>query len=128
MIVNNSLGKTERLCSAKVINELFKNGRKFNNYPFRIFWKLSDTADLQCIRILVAVPKKNIAKAIQRNLIRRRIREIYRKNKGIFYNGLTNKTSKSLDIAFIFADNNILDYYELENRVISTFQKLGEFL
>lgn len=128
MIVNNSFSKTDRLCAAKVINELFKNGRKFNNYPLRVIWKLSDKEDSQRVKILISVPKKYLAKAVERNLIKRRIREAYRKNKNLLNTDLPEKTTKSINIAIIFDGKNIIGYNEIENKVISAFHKLAEFL
>jgi ribonuclease P protein component len=124
MKINNSFSKTERLCSTKVISELFESGRKFNNHPLRIIWRLSDKSDPQHIKILISVPKKYFTKAIERNLIKRRIREAYRKNKNILHSVLTEKASISVDIAFIFVGKNITDYNELETKVISVLQNL----
>lgn len=128
MIINNSFGKTERLYSAKVIRKLFDTGGKINNYPLRIIWKLTDKSDSQQVKILISVPKNKFAKAIERNLIKRHIREVYRKNKHILYTVLAEKELNSIDIAFIFTGKNIVEYNELENKVISGLQNLVEFL
>lgn len=127
MTLNYSFNKTERLSSVKVINELFAEGRKFNNYPFRIVWKLRESRNLPRAKILISVPKRVIALAVERNLIKRRIRESYRKNKNLLLLVLAGKTDKSVDIAFIFTANKIIEYNEIEKKVISSIYKLVEF-
>jgi ribonuclease P protein component len=128
MIINNSFGKSDRLCAAKEINELFESGRNFNNNPFKIIWRISDKRDPPNIKILISVPKKYFAKAVERNLIKRRIREAYRRNKEKFLFDLAEKSINSLLIAFIFAGKTIIEYNDIENKVISTLQKLVESL
>jgi ribonuclease P protein component len=125
MISNNSFGKTERLSSAKVIEKLFENGRKFSNYPFRIFWKVTDRNESTEIKVLVSVPKKFFSKAVERNLIKRRIREAYRKNKQILYNGIKTNSSQSIELAFIYAGKDIIEYHELEIKIISALQNIA---
>jgi ribonuclease P protein component len=128
MIINNSFGKTERLSSAKVIEKLFENGRKFSNYPFRIFWKVNDRTEGTEIKVLVSVPKKFFAKAVERNLIKRRVREAYRKNKQILYSGLKTNSPKSIDLAFIYIGKDIIEYHELEIKIISALQNITEHI
>jgi ribonuclease P protein component len=128
MILSNSFSKTERLCSAKVINELFKNGIKLNNYPLIFIWKLSNKSYPLQVKLLISVPKKYFAKATDRNLIKRRIREAYRKNKSDLCSHLTKETSKSIDIAIIYAGKKISDYYEIEVKVSSAFRNLAEYI
>jgi ribonuclease P protein component len=128
MIDRNSFGKKERLSSARVIGELFENGRRLNIYPLRIFWKHTDKQDPELVKIIISVPKKYFAKAVERNLIKRRIREAYRKNKNILGNVLREKRSNSIIIAFLYSGKNIIEYNELETKIISALQNLVKFI
>jgi ribonuclease P protein component len=128
MTGTNSFGKTERLSSAKAIEKLFKNGARFNNYPVKVYWKIRENQDVGQVKILISVPKKNFAKAVERNLIKRRIREVYRKNKHILLSELAKKNTTSIEIAFIYIGQNIIEYNELENKVISALQSLVQYL
>ena len=74
--------KEERLCSRSLINKLFHNGSSFVVYPFRIIYlpiaeKLPTGA-----QVLISVPKRKVKRAVMRNKIKRKIREVYRLQKG----------------------------------------------
>ena len=88
----NTFKKEERLCSKKSLDLLFKNGSSFLLYPYRITF----TFDTQCIttpaQIVINVAKKRYKRAVDRNLIKRRTREIYRLHKQeLLYASLAQK-------------------------------------
>ena len=76
-----SFPKEERLRSKKLIAELFRNGSSFNMYPLRFVFLKSDSNSSQFPQILISVSKKYFKKAVDRNRIKRQIREAYRLNK-----------------------------------------------
>ena len=75
-----SLPKSERLYKKKDIQELFDKGSSFYLYPFRIFVQKQSEQNIH--QVLFSVSKKNFKKAVDRNRIKRRMREAYRLNKG----------------------------------------------
>ena len=128
MAAENSFGKNERLSSGKDIDKLFARGKKFSVYPLRIFWKICEKEELGEVKIMISVPKKIFARAVDRNLIKRRIREAYRQNKQILLNDEIIKKNLSLEIAFIYNGKDIIEYHELESKVISVLQNIAELL
>ncbi|WP_262910323.1 ribonuclease P protein component [Rhodoflexus caldus] len=76
----NGLPKRERLKSKKMIQELFAKGSSLFLYPFKIAYLMpSSAADVGKLpQILVSVSRRNFRRAHDRNLIKRRCREIYR--------------------------------------------------
>ena len=81
--------KEERLCNKKLIDELFHNGSSFLCYPFKVSWLLTDTPQEFPAQVLLSVSKKRFKHAVDRNLLKRRIREAYRLNKQhSLYSGL----------------------------------------
>jgi ribonuclease P protein component len=115
--------KSERLCSKKAIADLFENGRSFYSFPFQIIWIKRDSEILQPSQVAISVTKKIFRNAVTRNLIRRRIREAYRRNKNILYNFLVTERT---NIAFIliFKDSSIPEYVTLEKAIVKAIAKL----
>lgn len=74
--------KEERLSSKKIIQELFDNGSSFYLYPFKVVYTLQPDKSLPN-QVLFSVPKRNFKKAVDRNRIKRQLREAYRLNKSL---------------------------------------------
>jgi len=81
-MLRNSLKKSERLKSTILIGQLVNSGHSFTVMPFKTYWKITTNTDHeQQARIAVIVPSKNFKRSVDRNLIKRRMREAYRINK-----------------------------------------------
>src|SRR6516165_6102438 len=89
-----TLGKNERLKKRKVIEEVFNSGESFSIYPLRVLYLISRDSTIDndtpgsgervpepILQFGVAVSKKNFKKAVDRNRIKRLIREAYRLQK-----------------------------------------------
>jgi ribonuclease P protein component len=115
--------KHERLKREKIIELLFSEGKHFWKSPFKVVWINHPLEGLSPAQILVVVPKKKIRKAVNRNLIKRRIREAYRLHKYEFYNCL-NKHENNCALAIIYTADEILPYTEIEEKIILVLQRL----
>jgi len=105
-----SFTKGEKLCGVRAINDLFSGGRTINLPPLRIIYRvLPGDPSLEPARVLISVPKRSFRKAVDRNLIKRRIREAYRQNKLPLIDSLTGNC-KHIDIAIIWNDTSIQPY------------------
>jgi len=115
--------KNERLCSLKLIEGLFNDGKVVFSYPFRIIWKQSTLETGFPSQVAITVPKRNFKKAVHRNLLKRRIREAFRKQKGILYAPLNEK---GITIIFMiqYTGKEISDYNAIEEAVAAALQKL----
>lgn len=115
-----TLSKAERLCSKKLIERLFAGGnRSFPAFPLRVVYMWIDgeegTAD---VSMLVSVPKKRFKHAVKRNLVKRQVREAYRRHKYILLDALqASQSGKRLVLAFIWLDNQVHASAELEYKV-----------
>ena len=82
-------GKNEKLKSTKVIDLLFKEGRSLQQYPIRFLWMRVDSeSNLQAS---VAVSKRFFAKAVDRNKLKRHLREAWRLQKNVIEAELLQK-------------------------------------
>jgi ribonuclease P protein component len=117
MVTNKeTFSKQERLCSKKAIEALFDKGKSFYCFPFLIVWSYSSTDLPFPAQVAFSVSKKGFKLAVTRNLIKRRTREAYRKNKVVLYNYLVS-TDKKVVFTMIYRGKTISDYITIEKSV-----------
>ncbi|GHE23500.1 ribonuclease P protein component [Sphingobacterium griseoflavum] len=120
--------KEERLCSKRLIDGLFHNGSSFVLYPYRIVFLLAnnqhdnDGPPAQCI---LSVSKKRFKRAVDRNFIKRRMREAYRLQKSSLY-GFLHEHSVHLLVAFQYIGKEKLPSVQLHQRMGLVLDKLKD--
>ncbi len=88
VVMKHTLGKEERLKSRKLIERLYKEGNSVKAFPLRMmFLQTEHTSNFPC-QVGVSVPKRNFKLAVDRNRLKRLMRETYRLQKEIVYNNL----------------------------------------
>ena len=100
------LGKKERLKSRKQIDSLFAGGKSFAAFPLRVVYRFESPAETPGIRVGVTAPKKHFKKAVDRNRIKRLLREAYRLQK----TGLTEAAlhgGKAANVFFMYTDKSL---------------------
>jgi len=120
-----SFKKEERITSKKLIQELFSKGSSFYLYPFKVIWLAKPDQNTGHRQILISVPKRKFKRAVDRNLLKRRIREAYRLNKQIISPLQINKT---FSIVYIYTTNKILPQNLISKKLISSLKKLEELV
>ncbi len=114
--------KNQRLKSEKDINQLFLSGKSIFSHPIKlVFFVRSDKPE--GFKVLFSVPKKHHKKAIQRNTIRRRMKEAFRIN-----NILNTIKADGLHFAFVYVSHEIVGYKAIENAVIKLLADLKTVL
>lgn len=117
------LKKAERLCSKKSIDALFTgtDSKSLSAYPIRIVYRHTEEAG---IRILVSVSKKRFRHAVDRNRVKRQIRETYRLNKHLLE--IIACSSTGMDIAFIWLTDKHLPSSLIATRMTTLLEKIAK--
>ena len=105
-----TFSKNERLSSLKDIDHLFKEGKSVTSSPIRLIWMEVGPRDLSTpvIRVMFAAPKKKFPRAVDRNRIKRLMRESYRLEKNrIFENVMSDQV---YNMVLMFTGNELPDF------------------
>ena len=117
--------KEERLCNKKLIDELFHNGSSFLCYPFKVSWLIVNEPLLFPAQVLFSVSKKRFKRAVDRNLIKRRIREAYRLYKQQYlYTGLQDCEMKII-FSIGFIGKEISSYELIDKKMLKLLNELS---
>jgi len=115
--------KGERLCSQKIIGELFTTGESFLAYPLKVVFLKTELSESFPVQAAFTVSKRNFKRAVDRNLLKRRMREAYRLNKPDLYNQIAEKNLQ-IAIMFVYIGKDISEYSAIEKAMISAFKKV----
>jgi len=122
------LYKKEKLCSVVAIEQLFgRGGAELSRlaYPLRMVARtnLRRSSDAP-VAFLISVPKKRLRHAVDRVLMRRRIREAYRLNRAQTLDAMAAAACR-VDLAFIYVADRLSDYRDVERAMRRLMQALA---
>jgi ribonuclease P protein component len=131
-VKRNTFRKPEKICNQNQIDDLFKDGKSLRSGIFKLIFVETVLSGKLPVQVLIAVPKKNLRHAVDRNRMKRLIREAYRLSKHKILDEVV-KTRKHLDIAFVFLGKNCVSQSEtlaainvLLDRLIQVHEKNSE--
>jgi ribonuclease P protein component len=117
-----TFGKKERLSQRAAIERLFNEGKSFSVPPFRVFYITAPEAAAP-VQILIAVPKRKYKKAVDRNKLKRLIREAYRLNKAVLAESVKGH---SLHAGFVYSgEGTIPSFADIEKKMKTCLDKLA---
>ncbi|MFI1772583.1 ribonuclease P protein component [Thalassobellus citreus] len=114
--------KKEKLKSKKLIDLLFTEGQSVSAYPLRLVYMPTTFNEDLMAKTGLSVSKRNFKTAVDRNRIKRLLRESYRLNKTTYFNNLT--TQHAFMILYIGKDKPTLA--QVENRMKLLFEKFQD--
>lgn len=114
--VNQKFPKNEKIKSRKTIDQLFSEGKSWVQYPVKMLYIPSETEVNQAA---FSVPKRNFKRAVDRNRIKRKLREAYRLNKYIL-----SGSTRNFSIFFIYLGKEKREYRQIEKSVKKLLFKL----
>lgn len=112
--------KQEKLKKGKLISQLFTEGKSITEFPIKLAYLQYEHSSPYKIQAGVSVPKRNFKKAVDRNRIKRLLREAYRKNKQLIYE--SDHTKKHI-FMFIYLGKKEIEYKIIEERMIALLYK-----
>ena len=132
-----SFPKDGRLHHRSLVEGLFRLGKSFYEFPFRIFWRVLTPAELELnfrnnvpagvgnVQMMISVPKKKRRRAVDRVQMRRRIREAYRLNRRKLMELVENKADiGTLSIGIVYIHDQNLPYASVEEKVKNILLKI----
>lgn len=115
--------RQERLKKETVISQMFnREGQSTAAYPLRLIWIPIELDSPFPIQFALSVPKRKFPKAVDRNRIRRQIREAYRLNKSDLYDSLAEHPTK-YGIMVLYTGQEALPYETIERKLLHLFNR-----
>jgi ribonuclease P protein component len=115
-------GRKEKLKSRKQIEELFLNGKNFSVYPLRVTYQFLPSEET-VVQVGVTAGKKYFKKAVDRNRIKRLIREAYRLQKNDLVETLKQKRQKGF-LFFVYTDKTIASFSVITGAMSKALKRL----
>lgn len=115
--------KSERLCSPLAISHLFDKGYSIYKHPVKIKWLPVKTDNNQHVQVVISVSKSRFKRAVDRNRIKRLIRECFRLHKSILIEGLNGR---QCHLAIIYIGKTLPLMNDLEPIIIELFHRLNK--
>lgn len=104
--------KEERLCSRRLIDQLYTEGHRLMAFPYSVQWL---AVEGPC-QVMIVAPKRKFKHAVDRNHVRRLTRECFRQRKDTLYNFL-QEHGISIIFSMVYIHNEIMTYEHLGHKM-----------
>lgn len=123
-----SLHKAEKLCSRTAAQQLFAEGRSLMAYPLRAMVRVRQAGERGPVQFFITIPKKRVRHAVDRVLLRRRVREAYRLHRGTLLLEPLRESGADVgvDVAFVYVGSGVDHYAHLEEKVQDLLGRIAQ--
>ena len=122
--------KCERIVSKKLMDELFENGHSHSLtvFPLRAIYMSRENESIESwqtvTQVLVSVSKRHFKHAVDRNRVKRQVREAYRQNKQLLWSSIPE--NRQVFVAFIWLSDELMPSSRVTRSVKTILTKIGE--
>ncbi|TVZ16123.1 ribonuclease P protein component [Maribacter sp. MAR_2009_72] len=110
--MDQTFGKKEKLKSKVLITKLFDKGKGISSFPLKLIY-LPVTNHTVSFKTGVTVSKRNFKSAVDRNRIKRLLREAYRRNKALVF----NNTEGNYAFLFLYLGKEMPSFEQLDHKM-----------
>lgn len=118
-----TLSAKERIKSRKDIETLFRSGKAFFVFPFKVIYRIGEEAG--GLQFMVSVPKKQFKRANDRNKIKRQTREAWRTQNLVLKEKIII-TGRKTQVAFLLQTKESIPFQTISEAVKKSVHKLEE--
>lgn len=124
---NQTYPRNEKLKSRKLIQEVFARGKSVSVAPIKCLFLIQPPGLTELIQTGVGVSARNFRKSVQRNRIKRMMREAYRINNQSLHQAL-GQQQIALALFILYLGKDMPEWKELHTAVKSALDKLQKQL
>ncbi|MFA5574593.1 MAG: ribonuclease P protein component [Brumimicrobium sp.] len=121
--MNQKFGKEYKLCNKRIIDEIFNSNQHLKSFPFVLKYIQTTLKSNTNFQVVISVPKRKFKKAVDRNRIRRIIREAIRKNKYIIESVELSQNQK-FALFLIYTSDKEESYQTIFDKIELLFKRL----
>ena len=114
-MASSTFPKSERLCSRRLIDQLYAEGHRLMAFPYSVQWMEVNELPAPC-QVMIVAPKRKFKHAVDRNRVRRLTRECWRQRKDPFYDSLRERGC-CIVLSLVYIHNEIMPYAQLEHKM-----------
>ncbi len=120
--------RAERLKSRKLIGAVFAGRQSVTAWPVRLVWLARPVEDANAgpapVQVAFAVPRKHLRRAVDRNKVKRRLREAWRLHKHELYRAMERRGCSPLAVIVLYSAREVLPWHQIEPAMVKAMKRL----